>query len=67
MSPSNLVIFRGSKVLLPDHDGLTEASIIVDADTGTILSIMKGPLGEIDDNVEVIDAGDSIILPGLVE
>lgn len=67
MSPSNRIIFRGSKVLLPDHDGLTEASVVVDADSGTILSVIKGPLNEISDNVEVVDAGDNIILPGLVE
>ena len=67
MSSPNCLIFHGSKVLLPDHDELTEASIIVDADEGKILSIIKGPWSGTNDNVEVIDAGDNVILPGLVE
>jgi len=67
MSSSNQVIFHGSKVLLPDRDELTEASIVVDTDKGTIISVIEGPPSGIDDNVGVIDAGDNIILPGLVE
>ena len=67
MPSSNLVIFRGPRVLLPDHDELVEASVVVDADKGTILSVIEGPLSGIDDNARVIDAGDNIILPGLVE
>ena len=67
MSSSNQVIFHGSKVLLPDRDELTEASIVVDADKGTIISVIEGPASDIKNNVEVIDAGDNIILPGFVE
>jgi len=67
MSSPNQLIFHGSKVLLPDHDEPIEASIVVDADNGMILSVIEGPLSGIDDTVEVIDAGDNIILPGLVE
>jgi cytosine/adenosine deaminase-related metal-dependent hydrolase len=67
MFSANQVIFHGSKVLLPDHDELTEASIVVDADKGTILSVTEGPLSGINGDVEVIDAGDNVILPGLVE
>jgi len=66
-SESNRVIFHGSRVLLPDLDEFVEASIVVDTDKGTILSVIEGPLGEASDNVEVIEAGDNIILPGLVE
>ena len=64
---SNLVVFHGSRVLLPDLDELTEASVVVDVDKGTILSVIEGPLREVNDSIEVIDAGDEIILPGLVE
>lgn len=67
MSSSNQVIFHGSKVLLPGHEELTEASIVVDADKGTILSVIEGPLNGNHGDVEVIDAGDNVILPGLVE
>lgn len=67
MSSSNRVIFYGTKVLLPDHDELTEASIVVDADKGVILSIVEGPPSGTDDSTQVIDAGDNAILPGLVE
>jgi len=67
MSPANLVVFRGSRVLLPDLEEPVEASIVVDTDKGTILSVVEGPLNRVVDNVEVIDAGDNVILPGLVE
>ena len=68
MSSANKIVFHGSKVLLPGHDELTEASIVVDADKGTILSVIEGPLsGIVSDEAAVIDAGDNIILPGLVE
>lgn len=67
MSSSNQLIFHGSKVLLPDRNELVEASIVVDTDKGTIISVIEGPPSGINDNIEVIDAGDNIILPGLVE
>ena len=66
-SESNQVIFHGSRVLLPDHDEPIEASIVVDTSKGTILSIIEGPLSGTLENLEVIDAGDNLILPGLVE
>lgn len=66
-SEFNRVVFHGSKVVLPDLDELIEASIIVDADKGTILSIIEGPLSGVTENAEVIEAGDNVILPGLVE
>lgn len=67
MPSSNQLIFHGSKVLLPDRNELIEASIVVDTDKGTIISVIEGPPSGINDNIEVIDAGDDIILPGLVE
>ena len=67
-SESNRIIFHGSRVLLPDLDELVEASIVVDADRGTILSVVEGPVSRVaDDYAEVVEAGDNIILPGLVE
>lgn len=66
-SESSRVIFHGSRVLLPDLDEFVEASIVVDTDKGTILSVIEGPLSEAIDNIEVVEAGDNIILPGLVE
>lgn len=64
---SNRVVFHGSRVLLPDLDELIEASVVVDVDKGIILSVIEGPLSGVNDSIEVIDAGDKIILPGLVE
>ena len=67
MSSSNQLIFHGSRVLLPGHDELIEASVVVDTEKGTVISVIEGPLSGINDNSKVIDAGDNIILPGLVE
>lgn len=67
MPSSNQVTFYGPRVLLPNHNELIEASIVVDTDKGTILSVIEGPLNRTNDNAKIIDAGDNIILPGLVE
>ena len=67
-SESNRIVFHGSRVLLPGLDELVEASIVVDAEKGTILSVVQGPVsGVTDDYSEVIEAGENVILPGLVE
>jgi imidazolonepropionase-like amidohydrolase len=67
-SEPNRVVFHGSRVLLPGLDELVEASIVVDAEKGTILSVVQGPVSKVvDDYGEVVEAGDTVILPGLVE
>ena len=67
-SEPNRIIFHGPRVLLPGLDELVEASIVVDADKGTILSVVEGPVsGVADDCGQVIEAGENVILPGLVE
>jgi imidazolonepropionase-like amidohydrolase len=67
MSSTNRVAFHGSKVLLPNHNALVQASVVADINSRTVLSIIEGPSSEVGDDVTVIDAGDNIILPGLVE
>ena len=64
---SNQVVFHGSRVLLPSNPEPVEASILVDTDKGSVISITEGPLSQTHDGVTVIEAGNTIILPGLVE
>ncbi|KAF9475535.1 allantoinase [Pholiota conissans] len=69
---SDLLIFSASKVLLPEHDQPTSATIVVDKLSGKIVEVRKGQLtyeelGISSERVELIDAGMNTILPGLVD
>lgn len=66
------LVCAGPKVLLPGNDDPTPASIIVDKSSGKILEVRQGQhttqdLGLVECSVEWIDAGNNIVLPGLVE
>ena len=60
--------FTGNYVVLPGADQPTAATIVVDTQTGKIIDVQSGRRAahELPD-VELIDAGDRVILPGLVE
>lgn len=60
--------FTGDRVVLPGGDQPTAATIVVDVQTGKITDVLPGRRSpdELPD-FHVVDAGDNIILPGLVE
>lgn len=60
--------FTGDRVVLPGGDQPTAATIVVDVQTGKITDVLPGRRSsdELRD-FDVVDAGDNIILPGLVE
>jgi 5-methylthioadenosine/S-adenosylhomocysteine deaminase len=51
-------------VLRPDHD-IVEAAVLVDQDRGTIEAVDPDPSAA-DDADEVLDAGNGLVIPGLV-
>ncbi len=65
------IICKGSNVLLPDTDILQPATIFIDADSGKIIEVHPGQLLSGDSlpptNARLIDAGENVLLPGLVE
>ena len=67
----NIRIFGGRRVLLPGRDEPIPASIHVDLTTGKIIAINEGRYERSDLNPDRedhwIDAGENIIIPGLVE
>ena len=69
---ASLLVCSASKVLLPGQDEPTAATIIVDKASGKIIEVREALLrrdgGHFDgQSVEWIDAGDNVVLPGLVE
>lgn len=65
---SKTLILTSNNVVLPDYDSPQPATIIVDTTTGKIADIQLGVhLGDDDQDVQQINAGDNFILPGLVE
>lgn len=61
-------VFTGNRVVLPGADQPTPATIVVDIQTGKIIDTSPGRSSPDDQlDVDFIDAGDKIILPGLVE
>jgi allantoinase len=70
-SAAEKVIFTGSNVLLADQHKPQPAAIVVDINTGKITEILPGHRsrqqfpGLSDD--QWYDAGEKLILPGLVE
>lgn len=69
---SNLLVCSASKVLLPGRDNPTAATIIVDKVSGKIIDVRETLLdrdGEefASQSVEWLDAGENVVLPGLVE
>jgi len=69
---SEFLVCSGSRVLLPGNDEPTQASIVVDKASGKIIDIRQGQqtpeeLGLSLHLVEWIEAGTSVVLPGLVD
>lgn len=69
---ASLLVCSASKVLLPGRDEPTAATIIVDKVSGKIIEVRETLLSRdggdfIGQSVEWINAGDNIVLPGLVE
>ena len=54
------VVIRGGRVLRPDMT-VDRADVLVDGETGTIRAVGDVPAGD-----EVLDATDSLVMPGLV-
>lgn len=72
MTSTAFLLCTGSRVLLPGEDGLVEASILINKSSGTIVGVQRGlkapdQLGLSPDQVEWIQAGKNVVLPGLVE
>jgi allantoinase len=73
---SSLLAFSGRRVLLPDTDSPRPATIIIDLSSGKILSVLPVRLSKNDLTPHIapdshiatyVDAGDKVVLPGLVE
>lgn len=67
---ADFLVCTGSNVLLPEATGPVPATIIVDRSSGKIIDVRPIRLSRqqlILESVEWIDAGDNIVLPGLVE
>lgn len=69
---SDLLVCTGSRVLLPEYDEPNPATIIVDKSSGKIVDVRRDRITH--DQlaldailVEWLDAGERVVLPGLVE
>ena len=60
--------FTGNNVVLPGHDAPRPATVVVDLVTGKITEVHDGrrTTDELP-GVDLVDAGDKFVLPGLVE
>ncbi|KAF8906519.1 hypothetical protein CPB84DRAFT_1769980 [Gymnopilus junonius] len=72
MTSTPFLLCTGSRVLLPGEDELVEASVLIDQSSGSIVDIqrcLKTPeqLGLSLDQVEWVQAGKNVVLPGLVD
>jgi allantoinase len=67
---AEFLVCTGSKVLLPEGTDPVPATVIVDRSTGKIIDVRQRQISREQlplEPVEWIDAGDNIVLPGLVE
>jgi allantoinase len=67
---AEFLVCTGSKVLLPECTAPVPATVIVDRSTGKIIDVRQSQISHEQltlESVEWIDAGDNIVLPGLVE
>jgi allantoinase len=66
-----LLTVTSRKVLLPDSDLPRPATINVDLETGKIIEVFLGYIGDEackkGGDSHFVDAGDKVVLPGLVE
>ena len=68
---ASFVVFSAQKVLLPDNNEPTPATVIIDKHSGKITQIRPGQLApeelRLEGDIEWIEVGNNIVLPGLVE
>lgn len=69
---ASFVVCSAQRVLLPDYNEPTPATVVIDKHSGKIVQVRPGQLtqqelGLPDRDVEWIEAGNNIVLPGLVE
>ena len=68
---ASFVVCSAQRVLLPDSNEPTPATIVIDRHSGKIIQVRPGRLTlqeiQLDGNIEWIEAGNNIVLPGLVE
>ncbi|KAF8893767.1 allantoinase [Infundibulicybe gibba] len=65
---AKLLVCSGQKVLLPEWREPQPATIIIDTSTGKIIDIHYGrPQIEMTSDMASVDAGDSLVIPGLVD
>ena len=72
MTSTDLLLCTGTRVLLPGEDDLVEASLLIDRQSGKIIDVQRGlktpdQFGVNQTLVEWIQAGNNVVLPGLVE
>jgi allantoinase len=68
---ASFVVCSAQRVLLPDNNEPTPAAVVIDKHSGKIIQIRPGQLTQeelrLEGNIEWIEAGNNIVLPGLVE
>jgi hypothetical protein len=68
---ASFVVCSAQRVLLPDNNEPTPATVVIDKCSGKIIQVRLGQLTheeiQLDGNTEWIEAGNNIVLPGLVE
>jgi hypothetical protein len=67
---AEFLVCTGSQVLFPDITDPVPATIIIERSTGKIIDVRRNQVSREQlpfESVEWIDAGDKIVLPGLVE
>ncbi|PPR07399.1 hypothetical protein CVT26_013715 [Gymnopilus dilepis] len=72
MTSTDLLLCTGTRVLLPGEDDLVEASLLIDRQSGKIIDVQRGlktpdQFGVNQTLVEWIQAGNNVVLPGLVD
>jgi allantoinase len=67
---AEFLVCTGSRVLLPEATDPVPATVIVNKSTGKIIDVRRNQIPREHlsfESVEYIEAGDNIVLPGLVE
>lgn len=61
------LVVRGNNVLLPETQQPEPATIVVNVSSGKITQVIKGVSDDVPTGAQVVDAGDLIVMPGLVD
>lgn len=62
-----ILVCRSTRVLLPGSSDLQPASIAIDRLNGKIINVSTGMPQLVDQEYDLLDMGDKVILPALVE